>query len=170
VGGSVDALLAELRGILTREIELHKHLLSLLHKEKACLIDLSTEEIVENTKRKETCTLKIKMLEESRLSLIKRLSPHFSISLHELTLSKLISQLDEPHRSELEEVRSTLRSLINSIQEINQHNSMVVKDALHYCQRSLDFLYSATVANPTYVDSGKIKDPTRFGRLLSKEI
>ena len=71
----MDALLAELRAILMREIELHKDLLSLLHKEKECLIDLSTEEIVENTKKKETCTLKIKMLDESRLSLIKRLSP-----------------------------------------------------------------------------------------------
>ena len=166
----MDALLAELRAILMREIELHKNLLSLLHKEKACLIDLSTEEIVENTKKKETCTLKIKMLEESRLSLIKRLSPHFSIPLQDLTLSKLISLLEEPHRSDLDAVRSTLRSLMKSIQEINQHNSMVVKDALHYCQRSLDFLYSATVANPTYVDNGKIKDPARFGRLLSKEI
>ena len=166
----MDAVLAELRAILMREIELHKHLLSLLHKEKVCLIDLSTEEIVENTKKKETCALKIKMLEESRLSLIKRLSPHFAIPFQELTLSKLVSLLEEPHRSNLDEVRSTLLSLIKSIEELNQHNCMVVKDALHYCQRSLDFLYSATVANPTYVDSGKIKDPARFGRLLSKEI
>ena len=166
----MNGLLKELNTILAREIELHKHLLSLLQKEKECLIDLSTEELLENTKKKETCTLKIKILEESRLSLVKRLSTCFGISPQELTLSKLVSLVEEPYRSILDDARSTLRSLVRSIQESNQHNGAVVRDALHYCQRSLDFLYSATVANPTYVDNGKIKGPARFGRLFSKEI
>jgi len=166
----VDALVTELRELLTQEIEVHKHLLALLHKEKEFLIDLSTEEILENTKKKETCTLKIKMLEESRSVLVKQLSQHYSVPPEELTVSKIVSLLEEPHRSTLDATRSTLTSLIKSIQEANQHNGLVVKDALHYCKRSLDFLYSSSVASPTYVDGGRIKDPARFGSLLSKEI
>ena len=166
----VDALVTELQGLLTQEIELHKYLLSLLHKEKGFLIDLSTDDILENTKKKETCTLKIKMLEESRAVLVKRLSQHFGVPSEELTLSKIISLTHEPHRSTLDDTRSTLTSLIKSIKEANRHNCLVIKDALHYCRRSLDFLYSSSTASPTYVDGGRIKDPARFGSLLSKEI
>ena len=166
----MDALVTELQELLTQEIALHKHLLGLLHKEKGFLIDLSTEEILENSKKKETCTLKIKMLEESRSVLVRQLSQHSGVPAEELTLSKIVSLLEEPHRSTLDAIRSTLTSLIKSIQEANQHNSLVVKDALHYCKRSLDFLSSSSVANPTYVDGGRIKDRTRFGSLLSKEI
>ena len=154
----MDALVTELRELLTQEIALHKHLLALLHQEREFLIDLSTEEILENTKKKETCTLKIKMLEESRSVLVKQLSQQCGVPAEELTLSQIVS------------TRSTLTSLIKSIQEANQHNGLVVKDALHYCKRSLDFLYSSSVASPTYVDGGRIKDRARFGSLLSKEI
>jgi len=166
----VDALVTELGELLTQEIALHKHLLALLHKEKEFLIDLSTEEILENTKKKETCTLKIKMLEESRSVLVKQLSQHCGVPSEELTLSKIVSLIKEPQRSTLNATRSTLTSLIESIKEANQHNCLVVKDALHYCRRSLDFLYSSSAASPTYVNGGRIKDPARFGSLLSKEI
>jgi len=56
----VDTLISELITILNKEIELHKQLLSILHKEREFLIDLSTEKILENSKKKETCTLRIK--------------------------------------------------------------------------------------------------------------
>lgn len=166
----MDALVTELRELLAQEIVVHKHLLALLHKEKEFLIALSTEEILENTKKKETCTLKIKMLEESRLVLVKQLSQHWGVPPEDLTLLKIVSLLEEPHRSTLDATRSTLTSLIKSIKEANQHNGLVVKDALHYCKRSLDFLYSSSAASPTYVNGGRIKDPARFGSLLSKEI
>lgn len=166
----MDALVTELRELLTQEIVVHKHLLALLHKEKEFLIDLSTEAILENTKKKETCTLKIKMLEESRSVLVKQLSHHCGVPPEDLTLLKIVSLLEEPHRSTLDVTRSTLTSLIKSIKEANQHNGLVVKDALHYCKRSLDFLYSSSAASPTYVNGGRIKDPARFGSLLSKEI
>lgn len=166
----MDALVTELRELLTQEIVVHKHLLALLHQEKEFLIDLSTEAILENTKKKETCTLKIKMLEESRSVLVKQLSHHCGVPPEDLTLLKIVSLLEEPHRSTLDVTRSTLTSLIKSIKEANQHNGLVVKDALHYCKRSLDFLYSSSAASPTYVNGGRIKDPARFGSLLSKEI
>ena len=108
----MDTLVTELQELLTQEIALHKHLLGLLHKEKGFLIDLSTEEILENTKKKETCTLKIKMLEESRSVLVKQLSQHSGVPAEELTLSKIVSLLEEPHRSTLDATRSTLTSLI----------------------------------------------------------
>ena len=167
---SVDRLLAELITILNKEIELHKGLLSLLHKDRELLVDLCVEEIFENNKKKETCTLKIKMLEESRSLLINELSQHYAIPPRELTLSKIVSLVEEPHRSILDAARSTLTSLVKSIKEVNQGNSLIIKDSLYYFKRSLDFLHCASSASSTYVDNGKIKDPKRFGSLLSKEI
>jgi len=166
----VDALLSELIAILNQEIELHKELLSFLQKDRELLVDLCVEGIFESNKKKETCTLKIKMLEESRSLLVDRLSQHFAIPPQELTLSKIVSLVEEPYRSALDTARSTLTSLIKSIKEVNQGNSLIIKDSLHYFNRSLDFLYCASSASPTYVDNGKIKDPKLFGGLLSKEI
>lgn len=166
----MDTLLSELIAILDEEIELHKELLSFLHKDRELLVDLCVEEIFENNKKKETCTLKIKMLEESRSLLVDRLSQHYVIPSRELTLSKIVSLVENPYRSILDAARSTLTSLIKSIKEVNQGNSLIIKDSLYYFKRSLDFLHCASSASPTYVDNGKIKDSKRFGGLLSKEI
>lgn len=166
----MDALLTELVGLLTREIELHRELLSLLQKEKEFLIDLSTEELLENNKKKETATLQIKMLEESRSSLMSRLAQHLAVPPRELTVSKLVSLLEEPQRSALEAARSKLISLLRSIQDVNQHNCVLVRDSLHYAQQSLNVLYRSSSPNPTYLVNGSMKGPQRFGGLLSKEI
>ena len=166
----MDTLLTELITILNKEIELHKQLLLLLQNDRHFLIDLATEEIFENIKKKETCTLKIKMLEESRTSLIDRLSQHCSIHSQEMTLSKIVSLAAEPYRSTLDTSRSVLTALIKSIKETNQINHFIIKDSLCYFKRSLDFLNNASAASPTYAHSGKIKDPTRYGSLLAKEM
>ena len=79
----MDSLLSELNTILDREIGLHKELLSFLQKDRELLVDLCVDEIFENNKKKETCSIKIKMLEESRSSLINRLSQHYALSPHE---------------------------------------------------------------------------------------
>ena len=167
---SVDTLISELITILNKEIDLHKQLLSILHKEREFLIDLSTEKILDNSKKKETCVLRIKMLEESRLLLVDKLSQHYSIPSQGLTLSRIVSLVEGPPHFALDAAQSTLTSLIKSIKEVNQCNCLIVKDSLYYFNRSLDFLNYASSASPTYVDSGKIKDPKRFGSLLSKEI
>ena len=166
----MDALLTELLGLLTREIELHRGLLSLLQKEKEFLVDLSTEELLENNKKKETSTLQIKMLEESRSSLITRLAQHCAVPAPELTLSKLVFLIEEPYRSALEGARSKLVSLLGSIQEVNRLNCLLVRDSLHYAQQSLNVLYRSSSPNPTYLVDGSMKGPSRFGGLLSKEI
>jgi flagellar biosynthesis/type III secretory pathway chaperone len=166
----VNGLLSELVAILDQEIELHKELLSLVHRDRELIIELCPEEIFENNKKKETVVLKIKMLEESRLLLLDRLSPHYGVSSPKLTLSKVASLAEEPYRSRLDACRSTLLALIKSIRDVNQSNSLIVKDSLHYFECSLDFLHYTSAASPTYLDSGRIKDPVHLRGLLSKEI
>jgi len=66
-----------------------------------------------------------------------------TIPSHELTLSKIVSLVEEPYRSALDTSRSTLLALIKSISEVNQSNTLIVKDSLHYFNRPLDFLISS---------------------------
>jgi flagellar biosynthesis/type III secretory pathway chaperone len=110
------------------------------------------------------------MLEESRSSLTGRLARQYAVPAHELTLSKLVSLLEEPYRSALEDARSKLVSLLRSIQEVNHHNCVLVRDSLHYAQQSLNVLYRSSSPNPTYLVDGSMKGPLRCGGLLSKEI
>ncbi len=166
----MNTLLSELVTILNREIELHKELLSCIQQDRCLLIDLRVDDLFENSKRKETLIVKIKMLEESRVSLVEQLSPHYEFSHQPLTLSDLVSAVEEPYRSALNTSRSTLHALIKSIQEVNQGNTLIAKDSIFYFNRSLDFLNQAFSVNPTYLHSGRIKDPARFGSLLTREI
>ena len=166
----MDTFLSELIEVLNQEIALHKELLSFLHKDREHLIDLSAERIFENNKKKETCTLKIKMLEESRSSLVDKLSRHYSIPSQELTLSRIVSIAEEPYCSKLDSARSVLSSLVKSIKEVNQNNCVIVKGSLRYFKQSLDFLSYATAVSPTYLDNGKMKDPRCFGSFLSREV
>ena len=166
----MDRLLSELITILNKEIELHEELLLYLQRDRELLVSLCVDDIFENNKKKETCTIKVKMLEESKLLLVDRLSKHYAIPYRELTLSKILSLVEDPYRTSLDTIRSKLIALMKNIKETNQGNSLILQDSLCYFKRSLDFLHCASSASPTYVDNGKIKDPKRFGSLLSKEI
>lgn len=136
---SVEAI----RNILNEQVSSYRLLLDLLQREKTCLRDFRPECVEELAKEKDTLVLRLKLLEEERLRLVGKFLPESSLggSPEELSLEKLYELTGD---SGFRDIRSKLLSLLQSIEELNTFNRMLIERSLHYVQGTASLFGSAS--------------------------
>lgn len=136
---SVEAI----RNILNEQVGSYRLLLDLLQRERACLRDFRPECVEELAKEKDTLVLRLKLLEEERLRLVGKFLSESSLrgSPEELSLEKLYELTGD---SGFRDIRSKLLSLLQSIEELNAFNRMLIDRSLHYVQGTASLFGSAS--------------------------
>ena len=116
--------------ILDDQVNGYKKLLELLQKERTCLIDLNAECVEEISKAKDTLIFKLRLLEAERIRLMKDFSDD-EISLQRLS--------EITGNKKFLDTRSTLVSLLQSINELNSFNKVLLERSLNYIKSSSNF-------------------------------
>ncbi len=119
-----------MRKILSEQVEGYKRLAELLKKERICLLNFDAEGIEELSREKDTLLLRLRLLEEERKRLLA-MAPDGKEDLTECSQSE--------HGSP-EEIQSTLRSLIQSIGELNEFNRVLTDRSMNYINSTNNFL------------------------------
>jgi flagellar biosynthesis/type III secretory pathway chaperone len=149
-------IIDSIKSILIEQIKSYRALLALLQREKECLISLDADEVENLSKEKDTILLRLRLLEEERIRLIKRYSADNAIS-GKISLQGL-SELTEDN--DFQVMRSQLTSLLQSIQELNDLNMILIERSLSVVRQSVGFLESF----------GLNINQSNTGVMLSKEI
>jgi flagellar biosynthesis/type III secretory pathway chaperone len=149
-------IIDSIKSILIEQIKSYRALLALLQREKECLISLDADEVENLSKEKDTILLRLRLLEEERIRLIKRYSADNAIS-GKISLQGL-SELTEDN--DFQVMRSQLTSLLQSIQELNDLNMILIERSLSVVRQSVGFLESF----------GLNINQNNTGVMLSKEI
>jgi len=141
--------------ILREQINSYKILLELLKDERTSLVNIDAGSIESISKKKDTVVMRLRLLEEERQRLLTEFATDLDldsdISLHEL--GKLTKNTQIP------ELRSQLISLLQSIEEMNTFNSVLIDRSLQQVRTSSGFFKSF------FNESA----PPNTGVLLSKE-
>jgi flagellar biosynthesis/type III secretory pathway chaperone len=166
----MELLLNDLLGLLEGEIGLYASMLLALQKEKKAIVDSNHEELNETSREKENLFLKIRILEEQRLSVLEKLARNLGHPARDLTLSKLSQLVQEPQSTQLVGCHSTFLSLAQSIQEINLSNKALLTHSLDLVNGSLSLLSDLLSSSPVYYRTGKMEAGDQSGRLLSGKI
>lgn len=145
-----------IKNILIEQINSYRALLELLQKEREYLINLDANGIENLSKEKDTIVLRLRLLEEERIRLLKKYSTDNAIngSINLLRLSEFTADND------FQLMRSQLTSLLQSIQELNDFNMILIERSLHLVRHSVVFLESF----------GLHMNQNNTGVMLSKEI
>lgn len=119
--------------ILNEQVKSYKLLLNLLQKERASLIDFNAEGVEELSKEKDTLVLKLRLLEEERIRLMKKFfDDEISLQkLSEITGNKTFS-----------DIRLKLISLVQGIEELNEFNRLLIERSLNYIKTTTHFFGS----------------------------
>ena len=124
--------------ILREQINSYKILLELLKDERKSLVDIDAERIEHISKKKDTIVMRLRLLEEERQRLLAEFADDnevdSDISLHEL------GRLTE--NAQIPELRSQLISLLQSIEEMNSFNSVLIDRSLQQVRTSSGFFNS----------------------------
>jgi len=166
----MELMLNDLLGLLEGEIDLYASMLLALQTEKKAIVDSNPTELNETSREKENLFLKIRILEEQRISLLEKLAQELGQPSQDLTLSKLSQLVQEPQATQLGECHSTFLSLAQSIQEINQSNKTLLTHSLDLLKGSLSLLSDLLSSNPVYYRTGKMEVSDQSGRLLSGKV
>ena len=149
-------IIDSVKSILIEQIKSYRALLALLQRERECLISLDADEVENLSKEKDTTLLRLRLLEEERIRLIKRYSADNAIR-GRISLKDL-SELTEDN--DFQVMRSQLTSLLQSIQELNDFNMILIERSLSVVRQSVGFLESF----------GLNINQRNTGVMLSKEI
>jgi flagellar biosynthesis/type III secretory pathway chaperone len=141
--------------ILQEQINTYKMLLELLKKEKACLVDIDVEKIEEISKEKDTVVMRLRLLEEERVRLMRKFEDDNYIT-NNMNLEDLAKFTGDKIFSVL---RSEMLSLLKNIEEMNKFNGILIGRSIRHIRTTTSFFNSFT--------SHHI--PQTTGALLSKE-
>ena len=121
--------------ILKEQIRTYKILHDLLKKERAHLIKINAEKVEEISKEKDTVVMKLRLLEEERLRLMKRYAEEKHVS-SDINLRELGELSGNTHFPEL---RSQLISLLQGIEEMNKFNSILIERSINHIRSTANF-------------------------------
>ncbi len=146
---------AAIVNILKEQIKSYRILHDLLKKERVSLIDIDAEKISEIAKEKDTVIMRLRLLEEERVRLIKQF-----VEAKDLAGDINLNELGELTGNGIfSELRSQLLSLLQSIEEMNKFNSILIDRSLNYIRSTSNFINTFTNEDI----------PQSTGVILSKE-
>ncbi|MBI4682650.1 MAG: flagellar protein FlgN [Nitrospirae bacterium] len=121
--------------LLNEQLNTYKMLHNLLKKERACLINVQSEEVETISKEKDTIIMRLRLLEEERQRLIKQFAEEKGFN-SDINLEEL-GRLTE--KKVFIELRSQLMSILQSIEEMNKFNSILIDRTLNYIKTNTNF-------------------------------
>jgi len=127
-----------IRLIIDEQISGYKTLRELLQKERECLVSFDSEAIEELSKTKDTLLFRLRLLEEERIRLVDELA------CGNISLTRL-SEITGDERFSV--MRSTLLSLVQGIEELNEFNRILIDRSLTYIKNSTKFIVSSRSGN-----------------------
>ena len=124
--------------ILREQINSYKMLFELLKDERKCLVDIDSDRIEHISKKKDTFVMRLRLLEEERQRLLAEFADDNDVDSN-ITLQEL-GRLTE--NAQIPEMRSQLISLLQSIEEMNRFNSVLIDRSLQQVRTSTGFFNS----------------------------
>jgi len=144
-----------IKTILTEQVVAYRGLLDILQRERESLIRFNTSDVEKLSKEKDTVVLKLRLLEEERIRLVRAYASGEAIPEEEA-----FRKLNETAGDDsFQRLRLQLISLLQSITELNGFNRILIERSAGVVKNALNFLSSFGVAAP---QSNK-------GALLSRE-
>lgn len=122
--------------ILSEQVNSYKNLHALLSRERECLVAIDPERIEAISKEKDTVIMRLRLLEEERQRLLREFARDQHCS-EDMNLDDLAAITGN---GLFRDLRSQLLSLLQSIEEINRFNAILIDRSLSHLRTNANFL------------------------------
>jgi hypothetical protein len=130
--------LESIKNILVEQISGYRLLLDLLQKERESVLSFDTNSVETVSKEKDTIIIRLRLTEEERVRLIDKFAAENNLP-RDFSLKKLI---DATGDEGLQILRMQLISLVQSIDELNKFNMVLIGRSLNFVRHSMAFFES----------------------------
>lgn len=130
--------LESIKNILVEQISGYRLLLDLLQKERESVLSFDTNSVETVSKEKDTIIIRLRLTEEERVRLIDKFAAENNLP-RDFSLKKLIEATGDEG---LQILRMQLISLVQSIDELNKFNMVLIGRSLNFVRHSMAFFES----------------------------
>ncbi|MBV6340525.1 flagellar protein FlgN [Candidatus Magnetobacterium casense] len=161
-----------LKKILNEQVIGYKALFELLQVERQSLVDFNEQSVERLSKEKDTLVLKLRLLEDERVRLMRKYSLEASKEAkarqvqagtndgnNQQVYTNIKADISLKELAEITgdsvflDIRSKLRSLLQGIEELNDYNKILIERSINYLKNNLNFLRTLGI-NPNVVRKG----------------
>jgi flagellar biosynthesis/type III secretory pathway chaperone len=148
-------LAENIKAILTEQVIGYRTLVDILRQERECLVCFNPTGVETLSKEKDTIVLKLKLLEEERIRLVRAFAAD-----HAVADKSVFQKLSEMTGDDsFQRLRLQLISLLQGVMELNEFNRVLIERSSSMVRNALSFLGSLGVNLNT----------SNKGTLLSRE-
>ena len=140
----MDERIADLLGIIYREIDLYRGLIVHSREKTALLAQGRLEAILENSKVEETFHIKLRFLENEMKRLCSEICRIRGIEHQEFTLTKLAEKLEQSTALELKSQATLIRNLVMQLKSVSNRNLRLIERSEKYSRGLLGLISNAT--------------------------
>jgi hypothetical protein len=130
--------LDSIKNILVEQISGYRLLLDLLQRERESVLGLDTNSVETISKEKDTIIIRLRLTEEERVRLIDKFAAENNLP-RDFSLKRLIESTGDEG---LQMLRMQLISLVQSIDELNKFNMVLIGRSLNFVRHSMAFFES----------------------------
>lgn len=161
--------LDDLAAVLEQEAERYQALLTLLRLERGLIITGNLTALAELVKQGETHLLELKVIEEARLAMLRRISAEAGLPLVELTLAGLIAGVAPAEATRPRALLDRLTSLMTQLTTENEVNRALLGRGVAYAQDSLSLMTRVMSPVPIYQEDGTMMVEPRSLQILNRQ-
>ena len=156
---------------MEQKIAIYDELIELLRNEWDSVSEYSLMGVQEVLNKKETLVLKMHVLEENRLEVVRAIAKKLNVSYETLTLKNILALSPHPLSDKLNLCRNKLLNQIDLIARLTDKTKRIVDHSSMSIKKSLSFLHKTQEKSEAgYQAKGQIKEGKIQSRMLSAEV
>lgn len=156
----IQATLDTLEQIMVRQFNLLQELLSLTRGERDALYRNDTMLLMLLVERKEALLDQIVLLEDQRRMHTERLSQYLRTGVGVApSLHEILPHVPSPRAERLQRLSEGILSLASQVRQTNEHNALLVTNAIEWVSATQDFILSLYTQPGGYSPTGQRTTP-----------
>lgn len=165
-----DQAVLELIDILEKQRELYKKLLEIAKAKQPVLVKGNLAKLEEFIKQEEQIVVQVGKLEEQRSRVHQALANHFHFPEPEITLSEIAAKVSAELSNKLSQVGDGLKDILNELKDVNNLNSVLIKQSLDYIEFTVNLITSMG-ETPSYPEKpGEPKREQSRARIFDQKV
>ena len=166
----MDLMTNQLLGVLERESELYRAMLTVIDKESKAAVRSNLNALTKAGEEKENILARLRLIEEERIRLVREMAEALGYPSRGFTLTMISQLVGQPFAGRLSQAGTELSTVLNTVKNANLRNKQLFEHSQELLRSSFNLLSEFMQSDMVYYRTGNIQRTYQTGKCVNGEI
>ena len=166
----MDLMTNQLLGVLERESELYRAMLTVIDKESKAAVRSNLNALTKAGEEKENILARLRLIEEERIRLVREMAEALGYPPQGFTLTMISQLVGQPFAGRLSQAGTELSTVLNTVKNANLRNKQLFEHSQELLRSSFNLLSEFMQSDMVYYRTGNIQRTYQTGKCVNGEI